>query len=1176
MEAPLPLIYCQDEKFVLGEEAMQRLSAIKGDVAIVSVVGFARTGKSYLMNRLLSRQDGFSIGPTVKPCTKGIYIWGNPVVIDRNGEDLNVILVDTEGIGSYQVDATYDSKIFALAVLISSYFIYNSLGTIDKRTLEGLAFITNLTKHIQVNSTEDSTRSELSEYFPNFLWAIRDFVLDLQDDDGNPITSDEYLEESLSNKFNNRDGIGSTIKDFFPNRRCACLVRPVNDENSLRNIDNVPYEELRDEFKFGMEEVKRLVYSSVQPKKILGKSINGEGLSLLLESYINSINDGSVPVIRDAWTNVAETENRRMLEASLVMLDKDLDELLQDLVSVNTWESNVQDIKDKAKSYLDSSSMGDLSLEIRELFKSRTDDIYDKHVAEYNKQSELYCDSVLLDLISPLKEKLESREINSMKQFLDLWGSIRETYFKKAMGYAKWISLEKSHSGVTSLLHNYHILVSDEYELMIKNLEDKNHDFEKTLIKTQSENDQYINEINIKNETLENNERKIRSISDKNKELKSNLSDVTSRNSDLQKEIVMKDNIISGNEENIERKTEKINKLSCKKESLKQELIQAHSEIDKYENDLSLIQKNFEDFAANAMAKQEESKRIINNYTDKVAKLKKQISDTNNELENKKIDFDSLQHNNTLLSTECSNLENELADLNDKYELVKKSYRKKKTKNTQQKNEIDELTKTIKDLEIQYEKCTKANEALSLDNLKNEQIMGSQISQLTEELEAFETEHENMEIEWKREVSSISTLLEEQKVENEVLISQYDKKCADYSESQDNIVILKERIEGLLSAKENLNQNVSEKDGLVENLRKSIKCIEEENHNLKDQFRYAEKENEKVIFDLQRKYEESVNDLQEKDLDLNNFKQMYENATSNYKKSEDMVQTLKNELEEINSLQEHLQEENKRYSSESEKGTSDLLELQSLLKEKNNMYKELKLEFESVKEQLQADNNTVSNNFEKVKIDLEKALSELNLKENELSEMEFKHSETASNLEQAREDLASKIDELVSTKALLAEKEELSQNIEKKHSDDINELNSRMALEKVKLKLGKENTLSTPFATPSRRRTTAQRYTPMKPSVPDFKLTGESPLNSLYASRRKSFGKRGAPKRRLSMKSPTKITKPDSPTLPSDMSIGQIKRIIIAAGYPAKVLPPSSSDKREYEELYKKYILSNE
>ena len=38
----------------------------------------------------------------------------------------------------------------------------------------------------------------MSQYFPIFLWVLRDFHLTLQDDKGGAITEKEYLERALS------------------------------------------------------------------------------------------------------------------------------------------------------------------------------------------------------------------------------------------------------------------------------------------------------------------------------------------------------------------------------------------------------------------------------------------------------------------------------------------------------------------------------------------------------------------------------------------------------------------------------------------------------------------------------------------------------------------------------------------------------------------------------------------------------------------------------------------------------------------------------------------------------------------------------------------------------------------------------------------------------------------
>jgi len=55
MEEPLQLIEFQGSKFKLNPEALKIISSIENDIIVVSIVGKARTGKSYLMNLLLDR-----------------------------------------------------------------------------------------------------------------------------------------------------------------------------------------------------------------------------------------------------------------------------------------------------------------------------------------------------------------------------------------------------------------------------------------------------------------------------------------------------------------------------------------------------------------------------------------------------------------------------------------------------------------------------------------------------------------------------------------------------------------------------------------------------------------------------------------------------------------------------------------------------------------------------------------------------------------------------------------------------------------------------------------------------------------------------------------------------------------------------------------------------------------
>jgi hypothetical protein len=56
------------------------------NLAIITVVGKYRTGKSYILNRVLLQQNsGFEVGPTINACTKGLWIW--PVPVEISGGD---------------------------------------------------------------------------------------------------------------------------------------------------------------------------------------------------------------------------------------------------------------------------------------------------------------------------------------------------------------------------------------------------------------------------------------------------------------------------------------------------------------------------------------------------------------------------------------------------------------------------------------------------------------------------------------------------------------------------------------------------------------------------------------------------------------------------------------------------------------------------------------------------------------------------------------------------------------------------------------------------------------------------------------------------------------------------------------------------------------------------------
>lgn len=126
-------------------------------LGIISIVGKYRTGKSFFVNRVLlnmsGRNSGFTVGPSINPCTKGLWIWKKTLTSENPDlkEDMDILLIDTEGFGGMDENVNHDSRIFLFSLLLSSYFIYNSVGNIDELALNNISLITNLAKDIHIN-----------------------------------------------------------------------------------------------------------------------------------------------------------------------------------------------------------------------------------------------------------------------------------------------------------------------------------------------------------------------------------------------------------------------------------------------------------------------------------------------------------------------------------------------------------------------------------------------------------------------------------------------------------------------------------------------------------------------------------------------------------------------------------------------------------------------------------------------------------------------------------------------------------------------------------------------------------------------------------------------------------------------------------------------------------------
>ena len=522
--------------FQINQEALEFLRSIKEEIIIVSVIGKARTGKSYLMNLLLDlvgKGEGFQVASTLQSCTKGIWLWGTPKN-SLNGK-AKIIFLDSEGTSSIDKSTkTYDSRIFALVVLISSLFLYNTYSNIDEHGINELSLAAHLSNAITTNSNIDKDEL-LTELSPKFIWIIRDFTLEkIHPETGQEISSREYLELCLKNK---RCGKGSkdnnvirqNIIKFFPERDCVTLVRPVDSEDDLKKLNTIPYNELKPEFKMEFKSLKDKIFKEALPKKLNGKKLTGPALATLIEEFVKVINSGKIPNINNTWDSIIEKDVSDAFNKSYELFKTNLNslkfgknnvydnaELMKKLydfkyISINNFDNLLQSNGDtfKQKNYKK------IYLDAKTDLNNKIDSAIKKVISKNDSLSSNYCSEILNDLYKPLESRLSQNIFNS-KNYNDInfeFNEILKKYDSSGKGSSKdetcFESLKNKEEGIINILKD---IMNKEGEKNLKKMENN-------LKLAQVDLDNINNQKRVLDEKEKSNNEKIRSLEKENEDL---------------------------------------------------------------------------------------------------------------------------------------------------------------------------------------------------------------------------------------------------------------------------------------------------------------------------------------------------------------------------------------------------------------------------------------------------------------------------------------------------------------------------------------------------------------------------------------------------------------------------------------------------------------------------------
>lgn len=425
----IPLIlHYEREGFRITPEGLNLLNSIDKKVGVISVAGKYRTGKSYLLNKIILdiKSKGFGVGPTINPCTKGIWIYEKPIDIKTSdGDEIALLILDSEGLGAFDEDANHDTRIFMLAVLLSSFFIYNSVGSIDENALNNMSLIINLTKNLQIRSSDSELDvEELANYFPSLLWVLRDFSLQLVDPSGNTITTKEYLENALQPQKGTSDAVEAKnrvrklLKHFFRDRDCFALVRPSEDENTLQNLQEAPASALRPEFVKMTAQLKKLIYKKVKVKNFNGKALTGKMLAGIALSYVEAINKGAVPTIEGAWQSVCSAECNKQIDLITAEYDKKLKSSVgKDPMSQEGLKQLHKELKVQADKEFKEKAVGEDLAPYLEALKKRLTERFEFVRSQNERKLLEKCEEQCQVLMQEMQDKLRAGDYTDFQVF---------------------------------------------------------------------------------------------------------------------------------------------------------------------------------------------------------------------------------------------------------------------------------------------------------------------------------------------------------------------------------------------------------------------------------------------------------------------------------------------------------------------------------------------------------------------------------------------------------------------------------------------------------------------------------------------------------------------------------------------------------------------------------------
>lgn len=415
-------------KLRLVREGLDAIRRIKSPVAAVAVIGPYRSGKSFLLNQLLSLpcDKGFGVGHMRDTKTKGIWVWGDPVDVVVDGIKVSVLYLDTEGFESIGKSNVYDDRIFALATIMSSVLIYNLPETIREADISRLSFAVEIAEEFYGRVKGQDVAFEPAK----LLWLIqRDFL------QGKSVQ--QMVNEALQ-RVPNANGdrfidqvnqIRDSLASMGDNSTAFSLPQPHLQRTKLCDMKD---SELDQSYVEQREHLKQLVASIIRSKIVQGKTLNGEEFASFLEQILEALNKGEIP----STGSLVEVFNKAILDRCLKLYNQQMDRLHLPLPEERLQQAN-DESKVEARKLFDDQHFGRHHAE-QSAFKLEEEmqKVYRNFILANEYQSSKLCESLYTKCEDKM-DHLQVLRLPSMAKFNAGFYQCNQSFEKECVGPSK-------------------------------------------------------------------------------------------------------------------------------------------------------------------------------------------------------------------------------------------------------------------------------------------------------------------------------------------------------------------------------------------------------------------------------------------------------------------------------------------------------------------------------------------------------------------------------------------------------------------------------------------------------------------------------------------------------------------------------------------------------------------